>query len=766
MTKHLLFIRAIFCLLVIHTNLKAQISEADQYKIDHPTHIPITANSSRSGEPGSDCEYALSFTTGSFTFLPTIDTQLPNIIAQGGALASCLGSAPNQTWFAFQADSVGVLNIILNGGQADYDFILFDATGFPCEEFDNYSGILPLPEVLDCSYSGSALENIDAQVAPGRTYYLVVTNFANISAPFSLDVQCTVNILPVNSGVVSGKVYADINNNCEFDAGDFPVSSTTVLFEGTILYTSTDPDGNYSLMVPIGSAGTISVSNDNLSSLIWQTNCTEQEPVFVVDFGGTDEMTADVAFYTDVICALPSVVSSTPFLRRCFTSTRTVQYCNQGTIPTTDQIVTLRYDEGIVPVEFSVPFTQNGNEFSVEVGSIAVGGCNYFTVVDSVTCENGVGSFGLVEARIAPQSDCINVPSDWDLSDLEVYATCADTLHAVFTVSNTGSGNMGAAMPYEIKRNGLFESIGVIQLDAGSSQTFTVDNHDDMVTFEVSETFGNPYNSIAWAFSDCGSSILFGGTAPGLAINDQQPWFDQDIEMIIGAYDPNDKFAWPFGEGEAHNIDRNDDIEYRIRFQNTGNDTAFTIVIVDTLSDLLNPASLRITGNSHQYIYDVDGQVLTVTFPNIMLVDSTTNLEGSIGYIRFNIEQMEENPLIYQVNNFADIYFDFNPPIRTNTAVRTVGELLTSVSKTITAEEPKVYPVPASDQLSFVLPVNWTSANYTLTVIDMTGRSVKSQNGTGTTGSTSVAELAEGIYFAVFNATDGRAARVSFVVAK
>ena len=38
----------------------------------------------------------------------------------------------------------------------------------------------------------------------------------------------------------------------------------------------------------------------------------------------------------------------------------------------------------------------------------------------------------------------------------------------------------------------------------------------------------------------------------------------------IGSYDPNDKSASPTGFGVDHIIRENTDIEYKIRFQNTG----------------------------------------------------------------------------------------------------------------------------------------------------------------------------------------------------
>ncbi len=764
MKRYLLSLLALVC---VGGTMQAQtLSEADQYKIDHPTVVPTTNNAQRSGEPGSDCAYALPISDGISFFLPTVNTILNNILTNQASVYlpnNCLGTAPNQTWFAFAVQDTGGATFIIQGN-VDYDYILLDATETPCSQIDSPSIGYVAPQVISCSYSASSFEQFSSTLFPGHTYYLVVTNYANVPEPFQMQVFSDNNIIPINSAIVTGKVYADINNNCVYDAGDTPISNAQVLYQGTILYDITDSNGDYSLLVPEGSTGNIVVSNGNLSFLLWENTCSEQQPIFALDFAGTSSMVGDVAYFSSISCAVPSVSTSTPFMRRCFTNTRQVQYCNQGTLPLESSIVTLTYEPGIYPVYFSIPYTQNGNEYSFNVDSLPVGGCGSFYVIDSVGCENGIGSYALVEARISPVPSCLNYPAEWDHSDLEVHAVCSDSTNATFTVSNSGTGNMSAAMPYEIRRNNMVEIVGTLQLNAGASQSFSVANDNDLVTLSVYETDGNPFNTIAWGFSDCHSALNFGGISPSFAINDQQPWLDQDIEMIIGAYDPNDKFAWPFGAGNTSKIDRTDDLEYRIRFQNTGNDTAFTIVVVDTLSDLLNPATLRITGNSHPYIYEVTGNVATFTFPNIMLPDSTTNLAGSIGYIRFMIDQEEGNPAYYQIDNFADIYFDFNPPIRTNTAIRTVGEVALGLNSAHSNDQLLAYPIPANDLVTFVLPEEWKNTSYFYNLYDMMGRKMNTSTGSTRNFTTSVSPLSNGIYLAVFQSKDGKIARTTIVV--
>ncbi len=58
---------------------------------------------------------------------------------------------------------------------------------------------------------------------------------------------------------------------------------------------------------------------------------------------------------------------------------------------------------------------------------------------------------------------------------------------------------------------------------------------------------------------------------------------DTLIQTVTGSFDPNDKNVFPTGYGSEGYITAQQELKYTIRFQNTGNDTAFIIVVVDTL---------------------------------------------------------------------------------------------------------------------------------------------------------------------------------------
>jgi uncharacterized repeat protein (TIGR01451 family) len=161
-------------------------------------------------------------------------------------------------------------------------------------------------------------------------------------------------------------------------------------------------------------------------------------------------------------------------------------------------------------------------------------------------------------------------------------------------------------------------------------------------------------------------------------------------------------------------------IDYTVRFQNTGTDTAFTVVIRDELDVDLDVMSLQITGASHPFTPSFgEGRELVLTFNDILLPDSTTDLLGSQGFVRYRIRPSSTVAVGAVLENTAGIYFDFNPPIITNTV-----EHLVDVSTSMQADRAQpllVMPNPVHDVLTVTLS-EASSKDWQLHAID--GRSI------------------------------------------
>lgn len=167
--------------------------------------------------------------------------------------------------------------------------------------------------------------------------------------------------------------------------------------------------------------------------------------------------------------------------------------------------------------------------------------------------------------------------------------------------------------------------------------------------------------------------------------------------VITGSYDPNEKEVFPEGTGATGDILQSDTIlTYTIHFQNTGTGPAQTVVVRDTLSQYLNPATVESGPSSHAYTFSMSGNgILKWTFNNIMLPDSGSNLAGSNGYITFKIHLKPNLPIGTVITNEADIYFDFNPPITTNAVINTISNP-NSLNEVIKNSSLKIFPNPTT----------------------------------------------------------------------
>ncbi|WP_298900334.1 gliding motility-associated C-terminal domain-containing protein [uncultured Psychroserpens sp.] len=144
---------------------------------------------------------------------------------------ACLYSAPNPTWNIIQIGDPGLIEIEIsqtdaNDSGLDVDFVLwgpFDSLENACGNLDlgcpNSGGdcpnntsnpnFYPYGNIVDCSYSGSAIENLTINDAlSGEIYILLVTNYS--------DEVGTISISQTNSG---GPDDGNITAEIEVDLG-------------------------------------------------------------------------------------------------------------------------------------------------------------------------------------------------------------------------------------------------------------------------------------------------------------------------------------------------------------------------------------------------------------------------------------------------------------------------------------------------------------------------------------------------------------------
>jgi uncharacterized repeat protein (TIGR01451 family) len=189
---------------------------------------------------------------------------------------------------------------------------------------------------------------------------------------------------------------------------------------------------------------------------------------------------------------------------------------------------------------------------------------------------------------------------------------------------------------------------------------------------------------------------------------------------ITGSYDPNDKQGLTSSRSsvDQYFIDQDEHIDYTVRFQNTGTATAETVVIRDELDTDLDITSLQILGASHDFVPSFgEGRELVFTFNDIGLPDSTTDQLGSQGHISYRIKPNEGIVIGDVLENTAGIYFDFNPPIITNTVVHEVDFSTSVQDDVVDTWSMTVSPNPTRDVLNVNVP-NGLSSGCQLLSID------------------------------------------------
>lgn len=144
--------------------------------------------------------------------------------------------------------------------------------------------------------------------------------------------------------------------------------------------------------------------------------------------------------------------------------------------------------------------------------------------------------------------------------------------------------------------------------------------------------------------------------------------------FVACSYDPNDKSATPAGYDTEHFILPGERLEYRIRFQNTGNLPAEDILITDQIdTDVLDLSSFQpMYASASMFTCLHDDGFLEFIFEDIYLPDSVHNSEASHGFVVFAINTKNDLAPGTVIANTANIYFDANPAIITNTYTHTI----------------------------------------------------------------------------------------------
>ncbi|MBL7802491.1 MAG: T9SS type A sorting domain-containing protein [Saprospiraceae bacterium] len=555
----------------------------------------------------------------------------------------------------------------------------------------------------------------------------------------------------------TGFVRIDDNNNCVADPDEDPLTNWRVVAQGTNgTYGATTFDGGqFYLFVPPGTYDVYLTAPNELWSV-----CTDT--VFGLVAPGTGGLdTLNFAAQPARDCPRMTVDLSTGFLRRCFPSTYAIYYCNQGTATAEDASIEVTFDSFLDIQSASIPWSSVvGNTYTFNVGDVERGQCDRIDVSLIVSCDAELGQTHCSVAHVYPDTLCaLNDPA-WNGANLVVSGECQGD-EVVFTVTNTGE-DMTEPVEYIVIEDIMIQMVGgPIQLNQNESETITVPANGSTWRLEVPQATAHPFNQMVSAMVEaCGvnnQGTVSLGIIPLFPTNNAGVFEDEDCIANIGSFDPNDKQGFPLGIGADHYIPKEQEIDYLIRFQNTGTDTAFNIVILDTLDQYLDLSTLRTGSSSHPYTYQLVGQgVLRFSFANIMLPDSNVNEAASHGFVRFTIRPKAGLTDGTVIRNDAAIFFDFNLPVITNTTRHTLGNQFLDVSNVVFQPnlELEVFPNPTATSATFLLKSSRPGAGV-LYLYDTRGALVRRMDFEHNQFELDVRDLQSGLYFFRLDAAAG-----------
>jgi uncharacterized repeat protein (TIGR01451 family) len=559
---------------------------------------------------------------------------------------------------------------------------------------DSINYVKTLPE-------GNSGAFFDIYKANDNGFYIMGFNFNGNTIPSSINpiLIKTDSNGAVFSQSIQGRIASDPNTNCQVEPTETGLEGWLIRSwkpsNPFVFSTLTDVDGRYELPKDTGLC---------LLSMIppneyWYA-CSDDTLVLSA---ANDTIVEDYAMQSVVDCPLLEVDIATGFLRRCFDNYYAVRYCNKGTTAANDAYIDVELDPYLTFISATLPSISMGNNvWRFSIGDVPIGACGNFSIVANLDCDSTVlGQSHCVSAHIYPDSACISNPT-WSGALVTVSGQCAaDSVR--FVIENIGTGDMQNQLDYVIVEDDLIFRMDNFQLNQNGQLTFATPRNGSTWRVIAHQEPNAPFTNTPTAVVEgCGTNG-FGAFSlsfvPQFGEVDGDPFHSTDCQQSIGAFDPNDKIGYPTGVGAAHFIQPNEEIEYQIRFQNTGTDTAFTVVVRDTLSAYLDVTTVRPGVSSHPYTFDIiGGNVLKFKFSNLFLPDSNVNEVASHGFVRFRVRPNLNTALGTEIHNNAAIFFDFNAPVITNQTLHTLGkDFLLSVwweNPQVKSDNLKVFPNP------------------------------------------------------------------------
>jgi sugar lactone lactonase YvrE len=491
--------------------------------------------------------------------------------------------------------------------------------------------------------------------------------------------------------LITGNVFEDQNGNCVRDATDPALPSITVVAQPGDYYGLSDVNGNYTIAVDTGAYTVQQVLPRNEVGRTITPTCASA-PAPTPPFTGY----GNVAHGPD----FGNQVSTQPYLsvsvavnrrRRCARNTTTVAYSNTGFAPAPNAQVVVALPPHVVLVAASAPHTQDAQgNYVFALGTLAPYQQGTLTITDSVACgDPSIRGLTLcTKAWIAPVN-AYPASALWNKASMVISSTLEAGNKVRFVLRNQGRGATTDSLALRLYQDAQLALRHTYALAAGDSLVLRVPATRPVVRLEADQPADHPWQAQTSATVEVPALRL--SAAPSSAMvaqppNGGNPVVAEDCQPVVDSFDPNDKQVLPAGVTAQHYTPSRGALTYQVRFQNTGSAPAYYVQVVDTLSADLDLRTLRVGAASHPFQLSVSGKgrpVLTFTFNGLTLPSAAQDALGSQGFVYFSIEPKASLVPKTLIANYADIFFDYNTPVRTNTTSSRIYDMPTEVEPAV-----------------------------------------------------------------------------------
>jgi uncharacterized repeat protein (TIGR01451 family) len=268
------------------------------------------------------------------------------------------------------------------------------------------------------------------------------------------------------------------------------------------------------------------------------------------------------------------------------------------------------------------------------------------------------------------------------------------TYQIVYKNVGTAQLNGNATLEFDETKLSFLNASETVNTQTSNSLTF---NYSNLNPFET-RTIDLEFNIFAPPTVNIDDNLNFTTTINPIAgdFTADDNIFELN-QTVVGSFDPNDITVLEGNQILLADADKY--LHYVIRFQNTGTASAINVVVTNDLDANLDWSTLQLESLSHNNRVAIkNGNEIEFIFENINLPDSTTDEPNSHGFIAYKIKPKADISLGDVIPNKADIFFDFNAPIETNTATTTIVNVLSVNENTLL--DFSVYPIPTKNILN------------------------------------------------------------------